>query len=113
VARFVILGACHRIVLQVGNGNHYPKTYLPYLPGRKPLTRREWEVLERIVAGASNKEAGRQPGISPRTIEDHRANIMKKVGVKNAAELIRLVLSDSQSAGPPDAARDVDREKFT
>jgi FixJ family two-component response regulator len=80
---------------QVGNGSHYPKTFLPYLQGREPLTRREREVLEQIVAGASNKEAARQLGISSRTIEDHRANIMKKVGVKNAAELIRRVLSDS------------------
>jgi FixJ family two-component response regulator len=80
---------------QVGNGNQYPKTFLPYLEGRKPLTRREREVLEQIAAGASNKEAGRQLGISPRTIEDHRANIMKKIGVKNAAELIRRVLNSS------------------
>jgi FixJ family two-component response regulator len=80
---------------QVGNGNHYPKTSLPHLPGRKPLTRREREVLEQIAAGASNKEAGWQLGISPRTIEYHRANIMKKVGAKNAAELIRRVLSDT------------------
>src|ERR1700744_584063 len=49
-----------------------------HFPGREPLTRREREVLEQFTAGASNKEAGRQLGISPRTIEDHRANIMKK-----------------------------------
>jgi FixJ family two-component response regulator len=79
----------------VSNEDHCPKTYLPYLPAREPLTRRERQVLEQIAAGASDKEAGRQLGISPRTIEDHRANIMKKVGVKNAAELIRRVLSAS------------------
>lgn len=78
-----------------GNGDQTSKTFLPYLQGREPLTRREREVLEQITAGASNKEAGRQLGISPRTIEDHRANIMKKVGVKNAAELIRRILSSS------------------
>ena len=48
-----------------------------HFPGREPLTRREREVLEQFTAGASNKEAGRHLGISPRTIEDHRANIMK------------------------------------
>jgi len=47
-----------------------------HFPGREPLTRREREVLEQFTAGASNKEAGRTLGISPRTIEDHRANIM-------------------------------------
>jgi FixJ family two-component response regulator len=62
-------------------------------PGREPLTRREREVLEQFVAGASNKEAGRRLGISPRTIEDHRASLMKKLGAKNASDLIRIVLT--------------------
>ena len=62
-------------------------------PGREPLTRREREVLEQFTAGASNKEAGRHLGISPRTIEDHRANIMKKLGAKNAADLVRIVMT--------------------
>ncbi len=62
-------------------------------PGREPLTRREREVLEQFSAGASNKEAGRHLGISPRTIEYHRANIMKKLGAKNATDLIRTVLT--------------------
>ena len=64
-----------------------------HFPGREPLTRREREVLEQFASGASNKEAGRQLGISPRTIEDHRANIMKKLGARNAADLIRIVMS--------------------
>ncbi|WP_213736075.1 response regulator [Bradyrhizobium sp. dw_411] len=69
-----------------------------YFPGREPLTRREREVLERFAAGASNKEAGRELGISPRTIEDHRANIMKKLGARNAADLIRIVLTASRAS---------------
>jgi FixJ family two-component response regulator len=63
-------------------------------PGCKPLTRREREVLAQITAGASNKEAARQLGLSSRTIEDHRANIMKKIGVRNAAELVRRIFSE-------------------
>jgi FixJ family two-component response regulator len=66
-----------------------------HFPGREPLTRREREVLERFASGSSNKEAGRHLGISPRTIEYHRANIMKKLGAKNATELIRTVLTAS------------------
>ena len=65
-----------------------------HFPGREPLTRREREVLEQFTSGASNKEAGRQLGISPRTIEDHRANIMKKLRVKNTTELVFRVLSE-------------------
>src|ERR1700742_2603674 len=64
-----------------------------HFPGREPLTRREREVLEQFTAGASNKEAGRTLGISPRTIEDHRANIMKKLGARNAADLVRIVMT--------------------
>jgi FixJ family two-component response regulator len=64
-----------------------------HFPGREPLTRREREVLEQFAAGASNKEAGRHLGISPRTIEDHRANVMKKLGARNAADLVRIVMT--------------------
>lgn len=60
---------------------------------REPLTPRECEVLAQFVAGASNKEAGRQLGISPRTIEVHRARIMEKLGARNIADVIRIVMS--------------------
>lgn len=69
-----------------------------HFPGREPLTRREREVLEQFTKGASNKEAGRHLGISPRTIEDHRANIMKKLGARNAADLVRIVMTASRNA---------------
>jgi FixJ family two-component response regulator len=63
-------------------------------PGRDALTPREREVLAQIAAGASNKEAGRHLGISPRTIEVHRARIMEKLGAKNAADLVRIVMTE-------------------
>ena len=66
-------------------------------PGRDLLTPREREVLGKIASGASNKEAGRQLGISPRTIEVHRARIMEKLGARNAADLVRIVLSDGRA----------------
>ena len=65
-------------------------------PGHELLTPREREVLGQIASGASNKEAGRHLGISPRTIEVHRARIMEKLGAKNAADLVRIVLSESR-----------------
>jgi two-component system, LuxR family, response regulator FixJ len=61
-------------------------------PGHERLTARERDVLERIARGASNKEAGRELGISPRTVEVHRARIMEKLAAKNAADLMRIVL---------------------
>jgi two-component system response regulator FixJ len=59
------------------------------------LTRREQQVAALIAYGASNKEAGRRLGISPRTVELHRAHIMEKLGARNAADLVRIVLSRS------------------
>lgn len=61
-------------------------------PGHEQMTPREREVLSQLAAGASNKEAGRHLGISPRTVEVHRARIMEKAGAKNAADLVRIVL---------------------
>jgi FixJ family two-component response regulator len=69
-----------------------------HFPGREPLTRREQDVLGRIVAGASSKEAGRELGISPRTIEVHRARIMEKLGARNTADLVRIVYDEGRSA---------------
>jgi FixJ family two-component response regulator len=68
------------------------RTLLRTFRGRDQLTAREHEVLERIAQGLSNKEAGRELGISPRTVEVHRARIMEKLRARNAADLMRIVL---------------------
>ena len=60
--------------------------------GFDQLTPREREVLQLITNGQSNKQAGRELGISPRTIEVHRARIMEKLGARNTADLMRIVL---------------------
>ena len=77
--------------------NASPKFGSLHFPGREPLTRREREVLEQFASGASNKEAGRTLGISPRTIEVHRAHLMQKIGARNAADLIRIVMSEGRT----------------
>lgn len=66
----------------------------PSSSGVSQLTPRERDVLDQIAAGSSNKEAGRNLGISPRTVEVHRARIMEKLGARNAADLVRIVLTD-------------------
>ena len=73
-------------------------------PGGASLTPREREVLAELAAGATNKEAGRTLGISPRTIEAHRAHIMEKIGARNAADLVRIALGGTP-AGKDAAAR--------
>jgi DNA-binding NarL/FixJ family response regulator len=60
---------------------------------RRTLTPREREVLFQITSGASNKEAGRHLGISSRTVEVHRSRIMDKLNARNAADLVRIVLT--------------------
>jgi DNA-binding CsgD family transcriptional regulator len=60
--------------------------------GHELLTARERIVLAQIVRGASSREAARSLDVSPRTIEFHRANIMQKLGAKNAADLVRMVV---------------------
>jgi DNA-binding CsgD family transcriptional regulator len=59
---------------------------------RKPLTRREREVLKLIGEGHSNKQGALRMGISPRTFESHRAEAMRKLGARNTAELVRAAL---------------------
>lgn len=56
----------------------------------KELTEREVEVLTRIAMGKSNKEIGEELFISHRTVDTHRTNLMKKLGVHNIAGLIRI-----------------------
>ena len=68
--------------------------------GVDALTPREREVLEAIIAGASNKVVGRKLRISPRTVEVHRARIIDKLGAKNTADLVRIVLAQKASLSP-------------
>ena len=61
-------------------------------PGHALLTRREREILQRIAAGATAKEAALVLDISPRTVEFYRARIFQKLGAKNSADLVRIVM---------------------
>jgi two-component system, LuxR family, response regulator FixJ len=57
------------------------------------LTPREHEVLRHLVVGDSNKMAAEKLGVSPRTIEFHRAHIMDKTGARGLPDLVRLWLA--------------------
>ncbi len=62
------------------------------------LTPREREVLELIMAGMSNKEMAKKIGVSPRTIEVHRANLYSKMRADSLADLVRKGLAISHNA---------------
>jgi len=57
------------------------------------LTTREQQVLERIVAGRLNKQIADDLGISIKTVEAHRANIMEKLQVTTVADLMKVALA--------------------
>jgi FixJ family two-component response regulator len=56
------------------------------------LTPREREVLDLLTQGKQNKVVGQELGVSPRTIEIHRARVMEKMGAHSVAELVRMML---------------------
>ena len=60
------------------------------------LTQRDHEVMEGVLAGKYNKVIADELGISMRTVEVHRSAILRKMGVRNAIELVRL-LGDAKS----------------
>ena len=64
------------------------------IPGHDALTPKERVALAQIIRSASSKEAARTLGISPRTVDFHRANLLKKLGARNAADLVHKVLGE-------------------
>lgn len=62
------------------------------------LTTRESQVLDRIVAGRLNKQIADDLGISIKTVEAHRANIMEKLSANTVADLLKIALGPN--AGP-------------
>jgi two-component system response regulator FixJ len=56
------------------------------------LSARQREVMELAVAGLSSKEIGIRLNISPKTVENHRAWVMERIGARNVADLIRKAM---------------------
>ncbi|HZT35321.1 MAG TPA: response regulator transcription factor [Nitrososphaera sp.] len=61
---------------------------------RREITQREREVLKLIARGFRNREAAEKLGISTKTVETHRANIMNKLALRNTAELIHYAVRE-------------------
>lgn len=55
---------------------------------KRPLSKREFEVVQKIVSGLSNKEIAVELGLSANTVAVHRANIMEALNIRNTAELV-------------------------
>jgi DNA-binding NarL/FixJ family response regulator len=65
------------------------------------LTTREQQVLQHIANGESNKQIARGLDLSVRTVETHRLNIKRKLGIEGQAELIRFAVQHAQFAPAP------------
>jgi len=71
--------------------NHYTNPEITAKNGLAALTEREYQVLQLIAKGKSNKEIAHALVISPKTVSVHRTNIMNKLNVQTSFELIRYV----------------------
>jgi two-component system, LuxR family, response regulator FixJ len=60
------------------------------------LTAREREVMDQLVAGNQNKSIAHNLGISPRTVEVHRARVMEKMQARSLSALVRMVVAAGQ-----------------
>lgn len=65
------------------------------------LTARERDVLDRIVAGQANKVIAIELDISQRTVEQHRARVMRKMKARSLAHLIRMVIKAPEHSDSP------------
>lgn len=63
----------------------------------KSITKREREILSLLVEGLTSSEIASKLYISPRTVEKHRTNLLKKLGQKNTASLVRYALENEQN----------------
>jgi DNA-binding NarL/FixJ family response regulator len=62
---------------------------------RSPLTSRETELIQLIAEGRTNKEVASILGLSRRTVENHRANIMRKLGLQSFSDLVRYAVRNT------------------
>jgi DNA-binding NarL/FixJ family response regulator len=88
------------------------KVLTGYLSGDKPppsplpapthgITAREREVLSGIAQGQSNKVIARALGLSPKTVEKHRSNLMKKLQLRNAAAITMFAIRNGLAGDEP------------
>ena len=110
-AQGLLMKSAHRIELvdaakKVAEGETYlgkiyskmmTREYLKltsYRKNKKSITRREREVLHLLIEGHTSTEIAHQLFISPRTVDKHRTNLLKKLNLKNTASLVRFAIEN-------------------
>jgi two-component system response regulator FixJ len=66
--------------------------------GLTPFTRREQQVVDQMLLGKSTKDIAILLELSPRTVEDHRSNILRKANVRTTAQLVARILTSGQDS---------------
>jgi DNA-binding NarL/FixJ family response regulator len=74
-------------------------------PVAQTITGREREVLTRIALGNSNKLIARELGVSPKTVEKHRSNLMRKLQLHNAAAITMFAIRNGMTSTEPFSGR--------
>lgn len=91
-----LLGTVRKALSQSGGDAGRQKELAEIAEREAQLTAREKDVFQAIVAGDSNKAAALRLGISPRTVEIYRANVMTKMQANSLSELVRMALQLEQ-----------------
>jgi two-component system response regulator FixJ len=88
----VLLAAIHAAFARLTQSDQVDSVALKFQARLNSLSERERQVLDGLLAGNPNKTIAYDLGISPRTVEVHRAHVMTKTGVSSLSELVRLCL---------------------
>lgn len=88
-----MLRAIKSALIRTGDVRQSDATVLAAQTRIGALTPRERDVLQRLVLGRPNKVIAHELGISPRTVEIHRANLMEKLGCRSLAEAVRTAIT--------------------
>jgi DNA-binding NarL/FixJ family response regulator len=83
---------CASVTAKVVSGYLRPKAEDPALLSAEHVTEREREVLTQVAQGSSNKLIARALGVSVKTVEKHRANLMRKLTLHNTAAVTRFAI---------------------
>lgn len=89
----VLLDAIRRAIAHGEQQRSHHSEHLQIQQRLQHLTPREYEVMEMVTEGRSNKEIANALGVSAKTIEAHRARVMEKMQAGSLAELVRMVLA--------------------
>jgi DNA-binding NarL/FixJ family response regulator len=96
---------CKAIASKILSGylsGYAPGDQRPAVPAvTQSITEREREVLTRIALGNSNKLIARELGVSPKTVEKHRSNLMRKLQLHNAAAITMFAIRNGMTGSAP------------